>query len=117
MPFWIFGSMQSITIRLYVVLIPVRLFTSEIRPAIHFFSYQYLAERWQQSKSSVSRLLKKLENNDMITLISYSGKHGSMIYLNNYLSVMFNISDVMIDKEEIAMKMELPIHIPDEVAT
>lgn len=40
-----------------------------------------------------------------------------MIYLNNYLSVMFNISDVMIDKEEIAMKMELPIHIPDEIPT
>ena len=44
--------------------------------------------------------LKKLEDTDMITLISYSGKHGSMVYLRNYLSVMFNISDVMIDKEE-----------------
>lgn len=72
---------------------------SDSGPVVYFrnqtgnplFSYQYLAERWQQSKSSVSRLLKKLENNDMITLISYSGKHGSMIYLNNYLSVMFNI--------------------------
>ncbi len=97
---------------------------SDSGPVVYFrnqtgnplFSYQYLAERWQQSKSSVSRMLKKLESNDMITLISYSGKHGSMIYLNNYLSVMFNISDVMIDKEEIAMKMELPIHIPDEVS-
>ncbi len=49
----------------------------------------------------------------MITLISYSGKHGSMVYLRNYLSVMFNISDVMIDKEEIAMKMQLPIHITE----
>ena len=50
----------------------------------------------------------------MITLISYSGKHGSMVYLRNYLSVMFNISDVMIDKEEIAMKMQLPIHITED---
>lgn len=39
-----------------------------------------------------------------------------MIYLNYYLSVMFDISDVMIDKEEIAMKMQLPIHIPENEA-
>ena len=84
---------------------------SDADPVVYFrnqtgnplFSYQY----------SVSRLLKKLEDTDMITLISYSGKHGSMVYLRNYLSVMFNISDVMIDKEEIAMKMQLPIHITE----
>ena len=95
---------------------------SEAGPVVYFrnqtgnplFSYQELAKRWKQSKSSVSRLLKKLEDTDMITLISYSGKHGSMVYLRNYLSVMFNISDVMIDKEEIAMKMQLPIHITED---
>ena len=95
---------------------------SDADPVVYFrnqagnplFSYQELARRWKQSKSSVSRLLKKLEDTDMITLISYSGKHGSMVYLRNYLSVMFNISDVMIDKEEIAMKMQLPIHIPED---
>lgn len=78
-------------------------------------SFQTLAERWGQSKATVSRLLKKLEKKEMITLISFKGKHGSIIYLNNFLSVMFNISDVMIDKEEVAMKMQLPIHIPDEM--
>lgn len=36
-----------------------------------------------------------------------------MIYLNNYLSVMFNLSDVMIDKEEVAMMMQLPIRISE----
>lgn len=74
---------------------------SDAGPVVYFrnqtgnplFSYQELARRWKQSKSSVSRLLKKLEDTDMITLISYSGKHGSMVYLRNYLSVMFNISD------------------------
>ena len=94
---------------------------SDAGPVVYFrnqtgnplFNYQELARRWKQSKSSVSRLLKKLEDTDMITLISYSGKHGSMVYLRNYLSVMFNISDVMIDKEEIAMKMQLPIHITE----
>ncbi len=95
---------------------------SDAGPVVYFrnqtgnplFSYQELARRWKQSKSSVSRLLKKLEDTDMITLISYSGKHGSMVYLRNYLSVMFNISDVMIDKEEVAMKMQLPIHITED---
>ena len=59
---------------------------SDAGPVVYFrnqtgnplFSYQELARRWKQSKSSVSRLLKKLEDTDMITLISYSGKHGSM---------------------------------------
>lgn len=77
-------------------------------------SFQSLGTRWGLSKASVSRVLKKLETNKYITLISFSGKYGSIIYLNNYLSVMFNISDVMIDKEEIAMRMQLPIHIPEE---
>ena len=70
-------------------------------------SFNELGERWSLSKASVSRLLKKLEEKEYITLISFTGKHGSVIYLNNYLSVMFNISDVMIDKEEIAMKMQI----------
>lgn len=77
-------------------------------------SFHTLGERWGQSKASVSRLLKKLENEKLIILIPFKGKHGSIIYLNTYLFVMFNISDVMIDKEEIAMKMQLPVHIPEE---
>ena len=78
-------------------------------------SFHSLGDRWGLSKASVSRLLKKLEEKEYITLISFTGKHGSVIYLNNYLSVMFNISDVMIDKEEIAMKMQLPIHVPEDI--
>lgn len=77
-------------------------------------SFQTLGERWGHSKPTVSRLLKKLEKMNLITLVSFRGNHGSMIYLNNYLSIMFNISDVLIDKEEIAMKMKLPIYIPKE---
>lgn len=77
-------------------------------------SFQTLGERWGHSKPTVSRLLKKLEKMNLITLVSFRGNHGSMIYLNNYLSIMFNISDVLIDKEEIAMKMKLPIYISKE---
>lgn len=52
----------------------------------------------------------------MITLLNFKRKHGSVIYLNNYLSVMFNTSDVLIDKEEIAMNMKLPLQVPDTAA-
>ncbi len=77
-------------------------------------SLQILGERWGHSKTTTSRIVKKLERMNMITSISFKGKHGSIIYLNHYRSVMFEISDIMIDKEEIAMKMQLPICIPDE---
>ncbi|EOS38311.1 hypothetical protein C808_02512 [Lachnospiraceae bacterium M18-1] len=76
-------------------------------------SFQALGKRWSQSKTSVSRILKKFEEMKLITLVSFTGKYGSMIYLNDYLSVMFDISDVMIDKEEVAMTMKLPIHVPE----
>mgnify|MGYP000382258809 CR=1 FL=1 len=45
-------------------------------------SFNELGERWSLSKASVSRLLKKLEEKEYITLISFTGKHGSVIYLN-----------------------------------
>lgn len=76
-------------------------------------SFHALGERWNHSKTTVSRILKKFEEMELITLVSFTGKHGSMIYLNGYLSVMFDISDVMIDKEEVAMTMKLPIHVPE----
>lgn len=79
-------------------------------------SFQTLGDRWSHSKTTVSRILKKFEEMNLITLVSFTGKHGSIIYLNDYLSVMFDISDVIIDKEEIAMTMKLPIHIPENKA-
>ncbi len=78
-------------------------------------NYQSLSDRWELSKVSICRL-KKLEEKEMITLLNFKGKHGSVIYLNNYLSVMFNTSDVLIDREEIAMNMKLPLQIPDTAA-
>ena len=77
-------------------------------------TFQTLGDRWKHSKTTVSRILKKFEENKFITLVTFKGKHGSMIYLNSYLSVMFDLSDVMIDKEEVAMMMQLPIHVPNE---
>ena len=86
-----------------------------IIPEIPLPALMNWVERWSLSKASVSRLLKKLEEKNTLHLSHLQENTESVIYLNNYLSVMFNISDVMIDKEEIAMKMQLPIHVPEEI--
>ena len=79
-----------------------------------FLTYAELALRWGISKTSVSRILKKLEQMDYISVHSFSGRKGSVIYLQNYLSTMFQISDVMIDKEEISMALNIKIILPTE---
>lgn len=76
-------------------------------------NFSDLARRWGISKSTVSRILNKLEGMDYLSLISFPGRHGSVIYLNNYLSTMFQVSDVMIDKEEVSMAFHIPFRAPD----
>ena len=94
---------------------------SELGPVVYFrnctgnplISFSDLALRWGISKSTVSRILNKLQDKEYLSLVSFTGRHGSVIYLCSYLSTMFNISDVMIDKEEISMTFQVPVHIPD----
>lgn len=94
---------------------------SDVGPVVYFrnctgnpvISYAELSERWGNSKSTVGRILKKLADMNYLDLIPFPGRHGSVIYLNNYLSTMFSISDVMIDKEEVAMALNIRISIPD----
>ena len=94
---------------------------SAVGPVVYFrnctgnplISYSDLAIRWSISKATVSRTLNKLQEAEYISLVSFTGKHGSVIYLCNYLSTMFNISDVMIDKEEISMAFQIPVHLSD----
>lgn len=76
-----------------------------------FVSYSELSSRWSISKSTVGRFMNKFEKLDYLTLISSSGRRGSIVYLNNYLSTMFEVSDMMIDKEEIAMALNVNIRI------
>lgn len=92
---------------------------SELGPVVYFrnctgnplTNYSDLALRWGISKATVSRILNKLQNKEYLSLVSFTGRHGSVIYLCSYLSTMFNISDVMIDKEEISMTFQVPVHI------
>ena len=52
-------------------------------------SFQSLGERWGHSKTTISRILKKFEELNFITLVSFKGKHGSMIYLNIITFISF----------------------------
>lgn len=95
---------------------------SEAGPVVYFrnnsgnplTSYNELAARWGRSKATASRILKKLEALGFLTVIPFTGSSGSVIYLKNYLSTMFSISDVLIDKEEVALSLSLTVQIPAE---
>lgn len=94
---------------------------SEVGPVVYFrnytgsplTNYSDLALRWGISRATVSRLLNKLQEKEYLSLISFNGNHGSVIYLCSYLSTMFNISDVMIDKEEVSMILQVPVSVSD----
>ena len=49
--------------------------------------------------------------------MSFPGRTGSVIYLRNYLSTMFQISDILVDKAEVAMALNLKLTIPDNSKT
>jgi hypothetical protein len=95
---------------------------SEVGPVVYLrngtgcplVSYADLAARWGVSKTTAGRYLKKLSELGYLSISSFPGTHGSVIYLQNYLSTMFQISDVMIDKEEVAMALNIKISLPDE---
>ena len=96
---------------------------SDVGPVVYFrnctgepfVSYKETAERWGVSKSTAGRILNKLAEQDYITLMPCTGRQGSIIYLNNYLSTMFDIADVAIDKDEVAMSLNIHIRIDDEL--
>ena len=95
---------------------------SDLGPVVYFrngtgnplVTYTELAVRWGLSRATVGRVLKKLAALDYISLMSFPGRHGSVVYLKNYLSTMFEISDVMVDKEEVAMTLNIHLELPDE---
>ena len=70
---------------------------SEIGPVVYFrngtgsplATYSEMAVRWDISKATTGRVLKKLADMDYISLMSFPGRTGSVIYLHSYLSTMF----------------------------
>ena len=75
--------------------------------------YAELAERWGISKATAGRYMRKLQEHDYVSMVPFPGTYGTVIYLQNYLSTMFQISDVLIDKDEVAMALEIPVSCPN----
>lgn len=76
-------------------------------------SYSELAQRWGLSKATAGRVLRKLERAGHISMLTFPGRYGTAIYLQNYLSTMFQISDVKADKDEVAMSLCISVDAPD----
>lgn len=77
-------------------------------------SYSDLALRWGISKSTVGRVLKKFARLEYIDLLTFPSRHRTAIYLRDYLSTMFQISDVLVDKDEVAMSLNIQMSIPEK---
>ncbi len=92
---------------------------SEIGPVVYLrngsgnpvVTYDKLAVRWGISRSAVGRIIKKLEKRGYVKLYSFPGYSGSVIYLRSYLSTMFQLSDILIDKEEIFMELDIKLDL------
>lgn len=97
---------------------------SEVGPVVYFrngtgnptLSFVELGERWGVSKATVSRMLNRLAKKDYLSLFSYPGRQGSVIYLRSYLSTMFQVCDILLDKEEVAMSLNIA-YSQDELDT
>lgn len=95
---------------------------SELGPVVYLrngtgsplVTYSELGKRWGISKTTAGRILKKLERLQYLSLMSFPGRTGSVIYLQGYLSTMFQISDVLVDKDEVAMTLNINISLPEE---
>ena len=75
-------------------------------------SYSELGMRWGISKATVGRALKKLSDHGYISMMTFPGRHGTAIYLQNYLSTMFQIADVPVDKAEVALCLDIEVSAP-----
>ena len=94
---------------------------SEVGPVVYLrngtgnplISYAELGRRWGVSKATVGRILGKFTKLEYIRTFSFPGRQGTAIYLQNYLSTMFQISDIMVDKEEVSMALHMCVRVQD----
>ena len=97
---------------------------SELGPVVYMrngtgnplIGYAELAERWGVSKATAGRYLRKMKDLGYVSMFAFPGTHGTAIYLKKYLSTMFQISDVLIDKDEMAMALNIRVHMDDDTS-
>ena len=74
----------------------------------------HLAKRWNVSASTAEKYLQKLKNNGYIYYKETIGENGLVVYLGKDLTSMFRVSDVLLDKEEIPMKVSVKLELNEE---
>ena len=74
-----------------------------------------LSKRWNVSAKTANKYLQKLKNNGYIYYTETIGVNGMVVYLGKEITSMFRLSDVLLDKEEIPMKVSVKLEL-DEVA-
>lgn len=79
-----------------------------------FINCRVLATRWGVAEMTVDRRLSKFERLGYISRRTVSDTGDFIISLENFLSAMFQMSDMLTDKEEIALKMCIRLSLPDE---
>ena len=73
-----------------------------------------LAKRWNVSASTAEKYLQKLKNNGYIYYKETIGENGLVVYLGKDLTSTFRVSDVLLDKEEIPMKVSVKLELNEE---
>lgn len=87
---------------------------SELCPVVYFHnegslplvSCAFLAARWNVSKATVHRVLKKFESIGLLTSYHCTGKRGSVLMLRGYLSTMFCMDDASPTAQELGFRMQ-----------
>ena len=95
---------------------------SDLGPVVYFrtgtgdplTSYADMATRWNVSKATAGRMVRKLDDCGYLTGLNFPGRHGSVYYLNGYLSTMFEICDLPVDKEEVALCFKIRLDFADQ---
>ena len=86
---------------------------SDLCPVVHLsgenclplVSYSRLADRWNVSKATVHRVLKKFETLGLLTCYHCAGKRGSVLMIRGYLATMFCINESSPTAQELSTRM------------
>jgi len=74
----------------------------------------YLSKRWNVSATTADKYLQKLKNHGYIYYKETVGVNGIAVYLGRELTSMFRLSDVLLDKEEIPLKVNVKLELDEK---
>lgn len=77
-------------------------------------TYEELCSRWGLSCSGVRRVLHKLECAGFVTLRSSPHSPEMLIYLAGESAASFQVSDILLDKDELPMTMRVPFPVTED---